>query len=271
MAKIEIDDVTVDLPLKSDRQLSIAKYMDRAAARLLTGIKETVRAREAPRSGIGGAIETDSRGRTHVRALRNVSFSLKDGDRLAVIGANGAGKSTLLRVLGRIYEPTAGRVRIEGEVKTLFNIHVGMAPDATGVELIKLRCHLFGYDDDQVEEITEDVEKFCELGEYLNMPVRVYSTGMVVRLAFAIITAVPGEILLLDEVIGAGDAAFVERAESRLKSFFQRSSVIVIASHNYAILQEWCNRACLLEHGAITFEGGVDDTLHAYNVSMGRI
>jgi ABC-2 type transport system ATP-binding protein/lipopolysaccharide transport system ATP-binding protein len=213
---------------------------------------------------VGGSVRHDSQGVITVRALDGISFNLADGDRVALVGHNGAGKTTLLRVVAGIYEPSAGAVHTRGRVMPLFNIMEGMAPDASGIEMIRVRGTLLGLSKQEIEEKIPEVAEFCELGEYITMPVRTYSTGMQVRLAFAITTAVSSDILLMDEFIGTGDAAFIDRARIRLKTFVERSSVMLVATHAASIVRQWCNKAILLEHGHLLDFGSVESVLAHY-------
>src|SRR5262245_38938724 len=240
-AYIEFNDVTVDIPIYDVKSRSLKHQL------LFKKISTLL-----PRGpGVGGSVMQDDRGVVIVRALDAVTFTAAHGDRIAIIGHNGAGKTTLLRVAGRIYEPTGGEVFLRGRVMPLFNMTEGMNPDATGMELIRLRGILLGMSDDEIKESLAEIVEFCDLGEYINMPVRTYSTGMLVRLAFATTTAVASDVLIMDEFIGAGDAAFFERAEIRLRNFVERSSVLLVASHNPEIVRKWCNKAMMLVHGRL--------------------
>ncbi len=212
---------------------------------------------------VGGTLER-TRHRSFVRALKDVSFTIKDGDRVGLIGHNGSGKTTLLRTLAGIYEPATGTMDTFGRVMPLFNLTEGMAPDATGRELIMIRAVLLGLSEDEIADVTPEVIEFCQLGDYIDLPVRTYSTGMLVRLAFAITTAVSSEILLFDELIGAGDATFVDKAQTRLQKFVEQSSVMVVATHSADIMKKWCNRAMVFEHGSMLFDGPVDAALGEY-------
>lgn len=214
--------------------------------------------------GTGGAIRADARSKVNVTALEDVSFSLRAGDRLGIVGHNGAGKTTLLRVLAGIYEPTRGSVLCRGQIAPLFDITLGMDPDATGYENISIRGLFLGMSKAEIAAQTDDIVAFSELGPYMHMPIRTYSTGMRVRLAFAIATAVQPDILLLDEMIGAGDARFFERAERRLGEFLNRAQIMVLASHSNAIVQKLCNKAVLLHHGKVVGFDSVDEILKAY-------
>jgi len=216
-------------------------------------------------SHVGGSIATGAGGTVVVRAIDKMSFEIRQGERVGLIGHNGAGKTTLLRTMAGIYEPTSGALETVGHVMPLFNLMEGMMPDATGREFIRIRGVLLGLEPKDLDALTEDVIDFCELGSYIDMPVRTYSTGMLVRLAFALSTSVSPDILLFDELIGAGDARFVTKAQERLKSFVERSSIVVVASHSRAILGQWCNRLFLLEHGKLIADGPVQDVLEEYD------
>lgn len=201
-----------------------------------------------------------------VKALRDVTFSLAKGDRLGLVGHNGAGKSTLLKVLAGIYQPTAGTVTTSGRIVSTLNISLGMEPEATGLENIVIRGLLMGMRRAEISAKIEEIAYFTELGDYLNMPVRIYSSGMATRLAFATVTAMDSDILLMDEVIGTGDASFMDKAEKRLNEFLNRSKIIVIASHSDHVIKKFCNRAILLEHGQVIYDGAPEDVIEKYHV-----
>jgi ABC-2 type transport system ATP-binding protein/lipopolysaccharide transport system ATP-binding protein len=200
-----------------------------------------------------------------VKALRDISFSLNTGDRLGLVGHNGAGKSTLLKVLAGIYQPTTGLVVANGKIVSTLNISLGMEPEATGFENILIRGLLLGMKRAEINKKIDDIASFTELGEYLDMPVRIYSSGMTTRLAFATVTAMDSDILLMDEVIGTGDAAFIDKAEKRLNKFMNRSKIIVIASHSDQVIKKFCNKAILLEHGRIISVGSPDEVINVYH------
>jgi homopolymeric O-antigen transport system ATP-binding protein len=219
----------------------------------------------------GGLIRRDgTKNRVAVRALENVSLKLADGERLGILGHNGAGKSTLLRVLAGVYAPSAGRVAIDGRLSPLFNASPGLDSDDTGYENIITCGGLLGMSRADIAQKAPEIAEFSELGEYLNLPVRTYSTGMLMRLCFAIATAIDPEILLLDEGLGAGDARFAERAQRRLHELFERASILVIASHSEELIRSTCNRALLLETGSVVATGGVDEVIDAYRQSRSR-
>jgi ABC-type polysaccharide/polyol phosphate transport system ATPase subunit len=200
-----------------------------------------------------------------VKALRDVTLSLSKGDRLGLVGHNGAGKSTLLKVLAGIYQPTAGTVTTAGRIVSTLNISLGMEPEATGFENIVIRGLLLGMKRSEINAKIDEIALFTELGDYLNMPVRIYSSGMATRLAFATVTAMDSDILLMDEVIGTGDASFMDKAERRLNEFLNRSKIIVLASHADHVIKKFCNKAILLEHGRILHEGTPGDVIEKYH------
>ncbi len=199
-----------------------------------------------------------------VSALRDINFFLEEGDRLGLVGHNGAGKSTLLKVLAGIYQPTLGSMRVKGRVVSTLNISLGMEPEATGFENIIIRGLLLGMKRSEIQRKLDGIAAFTELGEYLDLPVRIYSSGMATRLAFATVTAMDSDILLMDEVIGTGDAAFTDKAEKRLNEFINRSKIIVLASHADTIIRKLCNKALLLEHGQIVAAGSVEEVIGIY-------
>lgn len=200
-----------------------------------------------------------------VKALRNVSFQIQEGDRIGLIGHNGAGKSTLLKALAGIYQPTKGYLSISGRVVSTLNLSLGMELEATGLENIITRGLLLGMKKKMIEQKLDEIAEFTELGEYLNMPVRIYSSGMMTRLAFATVTSMDADILLMDEVIGTGDAAFMDKAEKRLNNFMSRSKILILASHSEAMIRKFCNKALLLKHGEVIGTGGVDKMFEMYN------
>jgi ABC-type polysaccharide/polyol phosphate transport system ATPase subunit len=216
----------------------------------------------------GGLIRHEGAGRQQriiIRALDNVSFTLRNGDRLGLIGHNGAGKSTLLKVLAGVYTPDSGSIRIEGRVSPLFNAAPGLDPDDNGYENIKTCGMFLGMSSEEIDRKLPDIVDFCELGEYLDLPVRTYSTGMVARLGFAIATAIEPDILLLDEGLGAGDARFAARAESRMQGLIQRTRILVLASHSDPLIRSMCNRAILLEKGRVIELGPIDEVINHYH------
>src|ERR687884_759742 len=190
----------------------------------------------------GGKIGTDSRVPV-IEALKDINLSLHDGDRVALVGHNGAGKSTLLRLMSGIYEPIRGQAVVQGKVAPVFDLAVGMDPEISGLDNILIRGLFLGMTRKQMEARVDDIASFTELGDYLSMPLRTYSTGMRVRLALGVVTSIDPEILLLDEGIGAVDAAFLAKAKDRLAELVHRAGVLVFASHSDEFLRELCTSA----------------------------
>ena len=215
--------------------------------------------------GIGaGRIGATANHHVVVRAPNDISLSVSHGDRLGLVGRNGAGKSTLLRVMSGIYEPGAGSVRVEGRLAALTNITMGMDMEDTGYENILIRGFMLSLTRRQSLERIPEIESFTELGDYLNLPLRTYSQGMLLRLAFAVSTSIEPEILILDELIGAGDKWFAEKATQRLKRLAEGASILVVASHSRETLLQLCNKAALLREGHLVEIGPVAEILSRY-------
>lgn len=203
-----------------------------------------------------------------IKALENVSFSLSEGDRLGLIGANGAGKSTLLRVLAGIYKPTFGTVTKVGKSVPLLDITLGLDDNSTGWQNIRLRGLFLGLDPHLIDNNKESIAAFSELGDYLDMPVRTYSSGMRMRLAFAASMAVNGDILLLDEVMGVGDSSFQDKAKDRVRQVAERAGIVVLALHSSQTIMEMCNKALWLDHGRVRKFGECHDVVRDYDDFM---
>jgi len=245
MTSLVLDRVTVDFPIYNARGRSLKT--------------------ELLRRTVGGYIDSEQTDHVSIMALRDISLTLRKGDRLGLVGRNGAGKSTLLRVLSGVYEPPIGKVRIEGAVSALTDMMMGMDPEATGYENIILRSVFLGVSVDQAKRSVREIEEFSELGNFMHLPMRTYSNGMKLRLAFAVTTAVTPEILIMDEVIGAGDIAFLAKAEARLNKIIGDSHILVIASHDEAMMRRFCNKAALMQEGRLIKLGPVDEVLDAYH------
>jgi lipopolysaccharide transport system ATP-binding protein len=188
---------------------------------------------------------------TVVHALRDISLELREGDRLGITGHNGSGKSTLLRVIAGVYPPTRGRIERSGSVSSLIDPMLGIEMDATGYENIRLRGLIAGMRLAAIAAITPQIAEFSGLGDYLSIPVRTYSTGMLMRLAFSIATAVHTDILIMDEWMSVGDAEFQAQAEERLRQVIDNTGILVLASHQPALIERECNRVIELSHGAV--------------------
>lgn len=219
-------------------------------------------------TGTGGVLSHDLHHRTYVQALSGINFSLVKGDRLGLIGGNGAGKSTLLRVLAGVYEPTRGRVRVEGHVTPLFEIAQGLDMDASGYDNIFLRSAYLGISRREIAGLIDDIAEFSELGEYLDLPMRTYSAGMMMRLAFGVATTIKSDILLLDEWIAVGDLGFLEKAQKRASSFVSKSNILVVASHSEDVIRRLCNKLLWLKQGRCAAFGDVDEVMALYKSSQ---
>jgi lipopolysaccharide transport system ATP-binding protein len=242
-ARVDVDHLTVFFPLYHGNSRSLKKTVFAAAT---------------------GRLGRDAQHRPGVQALRDISFHLRSGDRLGLIGSNGAGKTTLLRTLAGIYEPVEGRVRVQGSLNALLNTQLGMNPDQTGRENIMLRGLYDGLTRIQLARLADDVSSFADLGDFLDLPVRIYSSGMMVRLGFALATAIRPQILLMDEWILAGDAAFLDRARARLEGMVRGADILVLSTHATAILEDWCERVIWLDQGRVREDGPTRDVLRHY-------
>ena len=245
MTSLEITSVDVDFPIYDARARSIKQR--------LLGLS-------------GGRVSATASHHVVVRALRDVSLSLSHGDRLGLVGRNGAGKSTLLRVISGIYEPGAGSVHVAGRLASLTDLTMGMDMESTGYENIVIRGFMLNLTRRESLDRVSQIEAFTELGDYLNLPLRTYSQGMLLRLAFAISTSIEPEILILDEIIGAGDQRFAEKAATRLNHMTDAAHILVIASHAKDTIRRLCNKAALLREGQLIDIGTVDDILLRYAV-----
>ena len=218
--------------------------------------------------GTAGRIGMDANDHVVIEALNEVSLSLMAGDRLALIGPNGAGKTTLLRTIAGIYEPVRGDVVTHGRISPMLDTSLGIDHDLSGFDNIRVRAMLLGMSPAAVEERLPEIAEFTELGDYLDMPVRTYSAGMILRLGFAVATCVEPEILLMDESILAGDAHFISKAEIRIRSFLDRASVMVLASHNLQLCNRWCTRGLWLDRGRVIDFGPIDSVIAKYKESV---
>jgi ABC-2 type transport system ATP-binding protein len=212
---------------------------------------------------VGGNIETAAKVPV-IEALRDISLNLEHGARVGLVGHNGAGKSTLLRLLAGIYEPTRGVADVRGRVAPVFDLGVGMDPEISGLENIIVRGLFLGMTRKEMEERIDDIAEFTELGDFLRMPLRTYSTGMRIRLALGVVTSIDPEILILDEGIGAVDAAFLNKSKKRLAELVERSGLLVFASHSDEFLRDLCDTAIWMEHGRIRKQGEIEEVLRAY-------
>lgn len=244
MASVTLNSITVDFPIYGVSSRSLKKQLIRI--------------------GTAGRVKAPDNDVVNIRALDNVSLKIEHGDRLGVIGSNGSGKSTILRVISKIYEPISGTVEIEGKVSSLLDVMLGMDPDSTGYENMVLRGIISGLTRKQIKAKQDEIAAFTELGDYLSLPVRTYSAGMQLRLAFAISTAILPEILVLDEIVGVGDASFVEKANKRFQEMIDQSHIMVVTSHDFGIIEKFCNKVLWLKEGKVAFIGSVAEGVKRY-------
>jgi ABC-type polysaccharide/polyol phosphate transport system ATPase subunit len=238
-------------------------HLDRASVRFpIYGSR--LRQAVSFRGTVGGFIGGRRGGPAVVAALEDVSLALNSGDRVGLIGPNGSGKSTLLRLIAGVYEPSSGRLRVSGRVLPLFDSMLGMSGEFTGRENIVLRGIHMGLTPRRALSRADEIADFSELGDYMELPLKTYSAGMQLRLAFSIATAFEADILLLDEQFMAGDAAFIDKAERRMKAFVDRTGILVQASHSERIIRETCNRVALLDRGRLIAIGKPDEMFSLY-------
>ncbi|MGX5846522.1 ABC transporter ATP-binding protein [Mesorhizobium sp. PL10] len=203
-----------------------------------------------------------------VEALKNVTVAIEQGERVGLIGLNGAGKSTLLKVMAGIYAPTSGVVETEGHVCPMFEFATGFEMNQTGRDNIRIRGLLLGMTPGEIEAKLPEIEEFTELGEFLGYPVRTYSAGMFIRLAFAVSTSINPEILLIDEVMGAGDIRFAKKAKRRMFEFMEQGKILVFSSHNFDLLKSFCARTIWIEKGSIVMDGDTPEVVAGYESSQ---
>lgn len=205
-----------------------------------------------------------------VPALKDIDLEVVEGERVGIVGHNGAGKSTLLKVLAGVYPPTRGKRHVEGQISSLFDLILGFEMEGSGWDNIRYRGYLQGESPKSIEAKMEAISEFSGLGEFLSTPVKYYSSGMMVRLAFAISTAVDPEILLVDEVLSAGDLAFQKKARARMLQMIDRARLFVMVSHDITSLGDFCNRGIWLQNGQIRMDGEIDEVLDLYERDMKR-
>jgi lipopolysaccharide transport system ATP-binding protein len=242
-AEIRVQGVSVDFPLYHGTARSLKKTVFAVAS---------------------GRLGEDRRRRMVVQALRDIDIVLNSGDRLGLIGTNGAGKTTLLRTIAGIYEPTSGRVVVQGSLNALLDPMLGMNAELTGRENILLRGLYNDFTKPEIAALEEDVQSFAELGAFLDLPVRLYSSGMVVRLGFAMATAIRPQVLLMDEWFLAGDQQFMEKAKARMASMVRGAEILVLSSHAPTAVREWCTRVIWMDHGRVREDGPAEAVLDSY-------
>lgn len=244
MAHIKLANVGVDFPVFNSSSRSITNSLVSAAT--------------------GGRISADRSGHVTVKALSDINLEINSGDRLGIVGHNGSGKSTLLRVLAGIYEPTSGSITRLGKIASLIDIGLGINSENTGKENIYLRGQLMGLSNKEIAKKFDDIIEFAELGDFIQLPVRTYSSGMLLRLAFAVSTSITADILIMDEWLSVGDGAFAERAEQRLKNLVDNSEILIIASHSKTLIEKASSTMLWLDHGKLRELGSTSGLTSQY-------
>lgn len=234
LVRIELQNATVDFPIFNSTSRSLTSKVLNTAT--------------------GGSLDADAAGRIYVRSIDGISLRIDKGERVALVGHNGAGKSSLLRVLAGIYKPTGGNATSSGTISTLMDISLGVSAEVTGRENIFLRAALLGIPKSEIEKNLIEIIEFSELGSFIDVPVRTYSSGMALRLAFAVSTMVRPNILIMDEWLSVGDGAFAKKAEEKLLQIVDSTEILVIATHSRAIVEKLCTRAIWLEHGRVAMD-----------------
>lgn len=240
MTKIMIDDVSVNFRIYHDRSPSLKQFF----ADLFSRKKQATC--------------------TEFWAVKNISLEINSGDRVGIVGHNGAGKSTLLKAICRIYSPSEGKISVDGKIAPLLEIGAGFHPEFTGRENIYLNGSILGYNNQELKKLESGIISFAELEEFIDTPVKYYSTGMYTRLAFSVATAMKPEILILDEVFAGGDASFVHKATERIQSLIDAAKIIVFVSHDINIITRFCNRVIWLDHGKIKLDGETEFVVNKY-------
>jgi len=240
MARIELDKVSLTFRVRQHGRITLKEFL----------------VRQMFRRAVNPMIE--------VRALRDVNLRINEGERVGIVGANGAGKSTLLKLLAGIYPPSQGRRTVEGRISSLFDLVLGFEPDATGWENIYFRSFLQGETPRSIKTKLPSIAEFSELGDFLNMPVRYYSAGMLVRLAFSIVTASEPEILLVDEVLSVGDLSFQAKARQRMREMMNRARLIVTVSHDLESMSQFCETGIWMDRGQVRLIGPIEEVTAAY-------
>ena len=198
------------------------------------------------------------------QVIKNISLEINSGDRVGIIGRNGAGKSTLLKILSRVYENFTGDLEVDGKIAPLLELGTGFHPEFTGRENIHLNGVIIGYENSDLEKIEEEVINFSELQEYIDTPVKYYSTGMYMRLAFSLATALKPDILILDEILAGGDAKFIDKASKRLENVIDDANIVILVSHNIDHIKSICNRVIYMDNGIILNDGDPEKIINQY-------
>lgn len=244
MSRIDLKDINLTFHIRQDKGMTLKEFV----------VKRLFRPSFASKMS--------------VEALKNISLSVKRGERLGIIGHNGAGKSTLLKLMAGIYPPTEGQRIVEGKICSLFEISLGFELEASGWENILYRSYLQGETPNSVKKKIHEIGEFSELGKFLDTPVRYYSAGMMVRLAFSIATTIEPEVLLIDETLSAGDLSFQQKARKRMHEVIAKAQLMVVVSHDMSTLSEMCDRIIWMDHGRIIKDGAAKDIIQDYETAM---
>ncbi len=244
MAYIDFQHVGVDFPIFASQNRSFKKSLMNIAT--------------------GGRIASDASSAPVVRALDDINLRIEDGERVGLLGCNGSGKSTLLRVLGGVYAPTTGRAEVSGSIGSLLDINLGTDGESTGIENIYLRGTLLGMTREEIDRELPKMVEYSELGNFINLPMKTYSSGMQMRVAFTVSTQSASDILLMDEWLAVGDQNFQRKAEERLSRLVEQTKILVIASHSQDLIKRVCTRAVWLDHGRMRMDGSVEEVCKAY-------
>jgi lipopolysaccharide transport system ATP-binding protein len=244
MASIDFQDVSIDFPVFNSTGRSLKKRLMHLAT--------------------GGQINEDASGVVVIRPLESLSFTIQDGEKVALLGHNGAGKTTLLRVISGVYAPSYGTTSIQGRLGSLIDISLGIDPEASGLENIYIRGRLLGMSGSEIKAKIQEIVEYSELGDFIVMPVRTYSIGMHMRLAFTISTTLRPEILLMDEWLSVGDKGFQQKAQARMTEVIQSTKILVLATHSRELAMNTCTRAIWLDHGKIKMDATPQEVCEAY-------
>ena len=240
MSLIELDDASLLFRVRCNGRISLKEYL------------------------VKGMFYRSKRTTLQVLALDRINIKINEGDRIGIIGPNGAGKSTLLKLLAGVYPPTSGRRKVRGRISSLFDLTLGFEMDATGWENMAYRGYLQGEPPKTLKTKIQQIAEFSELGEFLDMPVRYYSAGMMVRLAFSIATAIEPEILIIDEALSAGDISFQAKARQRMRDLISTAHAVLLVSHDLESLRALCDRMIWLDHGRVQMQGPPAEVIEAY-------
>ena len=252
--KIELKNVSLNIPIYDNFSITQSFF---------NIFKQKVFNKKITKSSVGGNIVIKEK-KKYVNVINNLSLTLNSGDSIGVIGHNGSGKSSLLKLIAGIYKPYYGEVKTKGKIFSLFSSNIGMDVDLTGIENIILKCKMNGIDQKQTNNIMDDVISFCDIGEFINMPIRTYSSGMVIRLSYALTTAFDYEIILIDENLDAGDKFFQEKMANRNDKFYNKVKILVMVTHNLEKIKKFCNKCMIMQKGKMVMIGKCDDVIRKY-------